>query len=216
MRATLLISIAALVFAAPISGYAIDTHSIKVESIRQSLVDKAQTVLSGAEEIDKELERYKWKSKATQQARIVVTNMLMSSAWRNLPSRDTRKHNDAVETLQRLVDEANRYLETGRKELLAFKEAEYQAWAKAHPEEARTLELQKALRAAQSAAFNAEMQAQEAKTAARQAGEEAEEAKQQAQDAQNQAQRAQRQSQDAGNRATRAEDALFRQGINSW
>lgn len=186
-----------------------DTYLAKVETVRQSFMDKARAVVSAADEIDLGLQRYDWKSKATDQARLIVTNMFKASAWRDLPSRDTKRYKDAVSALQRYIDEGNYHIQLGRKELAEFKEAEYQAWARAHPEEARALEIQKRLQAAENAAVNAQMQAGAAQSAARRAGQEAEQASQDAQ-------AAKRQAQESDRKAGRAEDSLRQHGIYSW
>jgi hypothetical protein len=198
-------------------------YSEKVAALEKSFMEKAKAIVSAADAIDVALQKFDWKSKATDQARMGVTNMLKASAWRDLPSRDTRRHSEAVAVLQRYIQEGNGHIERGRKELNGFKEAEFLAWAAAHPEEARALEINRRLEAAENAARNASYAAQQARQESEQASQkaqrasqDAQRASQDAQDAQQRAVRAQRQAQESDQKAGRAEDALQQHGIHSW
>ena len=142
-----LIAILGCWIALTLSTTAEDSHVAKIETLKQSFLEKASAVLTTADKIDLGLQRYGWKSKETVGARLVVTNMLKATAWRDLPSRDTQRHKDAFAALNTFLDQANQRLEAGQRELEVFKEAEYQAWAKAHPKEAVAIENQKRLEA---------------------------------------------------------------------
>ncbi|MEI6645285.1 MAG: hypothetical protein WCP12_04540 [bacterium] len=182
-----------------------DQHLLKTNALKEELRTKTTAILNSADEIDLGLQQYNYKSKATDQARLVVTNMFKASAWKDLQSRETKKNKEALVALNKLLDKARLHITTGQQELSTFKEAEYQAWAKAHPTEAKELEMKERLESAEAAAHNAQMQAQEAQAAANRARQDAETARIEAQEAQQSSLRAQRQMQEAVRKAKRSE-----------
>ncbi len=190
-----------------VQGYAAptnDTHLIKVERARKSLMNQASVLSSAADELDSELAKFQKQSENTVKVRTVITNMLANvAAWSELNARDTRRHDGAKKRLEGLLKEARGHLDSGKKELAALKKAEYEAWARANPEAAMQLELQKRIAAAESAA-------QTASIAAQMASREAEDAARTARNAQMQAQEAERKAKDTERRTN---DTLWRHGI---
>ncbi len=182
-----------------------DQHLLKINALREGFRTKTAAILNSADEIDLGLQQYSYKSKATVQARLVVTNMFKASAWKDLQSRETKKNKEALVALNKLLDKARLHITTGQQELSTFKEAEYQAWAKAHPTEAKELEMKERLEAAETAAHNAQLQANNAQDTANRAIQDANKARIEAEDAQQSSLRAQRQMQEAIRKAKRSE-----------
>lgn len=139
-----------------------DSHMARVASIKQSFIDRARDVLNSADNIDAGFSQYKGRYEAAKQegaiiinmlfkprdagisattkARVIITNMLIDKAWRDLPSRDTQRHRAAVAQLQSYIDNANHELSFLSQELVSFKKREHDVWALQHPEEAKRLE----------------------------------------------------------------------------
>lgn len=153
-----------------------DSHQVKTDALVRKYIQDAREVVNGADKIDLDLQRFGQKSKYAEQARLVARNMVYTAAWKDLRSRETRKNRSATIMIDRMFELANNHLVSGRKELAVLEEAEYAEWAKAHPEEAKSLDMQRRLQAAEEAAKNAALKAQAAEDAAKRASEEAIEA----------------------------------------
>ncbi|MBI2440894.1 MAG: hypothetical protein HYV35_05930 [Lentisphaerae bacterium] len=188
-----------------------DSHERRVWEMKQTCASKREAVVAEADSLDRSLTNFNFKSQSTIKARSTMDTMAKdTTAWRDLEARDTKRNASGVAKLKAYIQTAEQQLSQARQELAGFKEAEYQVWAREHPEEARSLELEKRIKSAQNAARDALYEAQEAKDAAsrsaseaKRASQEAAMARQEAQDAQRRAERADQEAQDAVRRERR-------------
>lgn len=178
-------------------AFAGDSHKAKVRKIEADLKAKREEILLAAVELDVSLQAHGIKSKDITVARGILDNMLKSGTWRDLSSRTTKKREAAKAFLEKYLFHANQSLAIARGQLALIKKAEYDAWARAHPEQAKLREIEKRVKAAQNAAMNAQWQAQDAQAAAERAERAAQEAQSQAAEAERRARNAQRRAQDA-------------------
>ncbi len=169
----------------------------KVQRIRDGLTKRQQDLLYEANNLDVELRAHGVQSPSIPAATNVLKKMLSdSAAWRDLASRSTRTHEYCKQRLGAYIQQASTILEDPRRQLTLIKNAEYEAWARAHPEAARINELQKRTIAAQAAAEDAQQQARDASDSANLANEEATKARTEAKEAVERAKRAQQDADD--------------------
>lgn len=185
------------------------SHDERVESAKAELIAKRDRLLQSLAELEVSLKAHGVESKDIDLARASLSEMMESRAWRDMASRTTKTREAARATLEQYLKTADEQLSAPRKQLALIKKAEFEAWARANPEAAKLLEIQRRTEAAESAAMNAQWQAQEAEAAAARAQADAQQAQWQAQEAERRARNAQQRSQ-------RAEDALWQHGIHSW
>ena len=208
MRAKSLITVCALLVSVTFA-LAAGSHEERVAKATADFTAQRDKALQSLAELEVSLKAHDIVSKDIAAARKTLDEMMESRAWRDLSSRSTKTHREARTTLDRHLKTARNQLAVPRQQLALIKKAEFEAWARANPEAAKLLEIQRRTEAAESAAMNAQWQAQQAEAAAAQAQADAQQAQWQAQEAENRARNAQQRSQ-------RAEDALWQHGINSW
>lgn len=151
------------------TAYGQDSHQMKTDAITRKYVQEARGVAEAANKIDLDLQKYGHKSKYTEQARLVARNLFHTAAWKDVTSRETKKHRAAVTAINQMIELANSHLSSGRQELASLEQAAYAEWAKTHPDEARLMDMQRRLEAAEEAAKIAATKAQEAEESAERA-----------------------------------------------
>jgi hypothetical protein len=192
------------------SAFAADSHKKRVAEQEANFKSRRDKLLQSIAKLDTSLQAHGVEAKEIALARATLNEMIKVTApWRDLKSRSTKTQHDGQANLDKYLMIANAQLAAPRHQLALIKKAEFEAWARANPEAAKLLEIQRRAEAAESAAMNAEMQAQKAIRGAAQAQRDAAEARQQAQEADYRARAAQQKS-------ARAEDALRQHGIHSW
>ena len=197
-----------LVLCASIS-FGLDTHEKKVEQVKDTLKNRQQKLIDESNLLAVELVEYKIQSPSFTMATNKLSLMNNDRAWRDLSSRETRTCEQAKSKLNDAMDWVKVQLGEARKPVEMIKKAEYEAWARAHPEAAKIKELERRVASAESSAYNAEQESQTARNEAAKAQMDANNAAMAAQEAQNDANRAQR-------KAANAEGALQSHGIHSW
>jgi hypothetical protein len=150
-----------------------DTHTLKVEALRESFTQRRHELLNEVEQIDAQLDAAGASSAATGVVRKMLDGMLRSRNWGDLASRATRTQTQAVTALENLLASAQRQLDPARNLLAAIKDAEFRKLAAAHPDQAFVLEVQSRLQLANAAAIHAQAQAEQARNQAAQAQREA-------------------------------------------
>jgi hypothetical protein len=188
---------------------AADSHEQRVAKVEADLRARRDRLIQSIAELDVSLQAHSIVSKEVVAARTNLNEMLKARAWRDLSSRSTKTHEGAKVALEKVLTTVEAQLTGPRQQLALIKKAECEAWARANPEAAKLLEIQRRAEAAEVAAMNAEMEAQNARSAAARAESEAQQAQWQAQEADRKARAAQQNS-------NRAEDALRQHGIHSW
>lgn len=147
-----------------------DTHRVRTDALVRKYVQDVREVVDSANKVDAELAKRGKKSANTEQARLVARNIGNTVAWKELPSRETRRQRTSISAIEQMLEMAKNHLARGQAELAAIEEAEYAEWAKAHPQEAQIEDMRRRMKAAEESA-------EAAKNEARKAAEEAEQAK---------------------------------------
>jgi len=111
--------------------------------------------------------------------------------------------------LDNYLKNANEQRHAPRPQLAIIKKAEFEAWARANPQAAKLLEIERRAAAAEAAASDAESAAGSAQAAAARAQADAQQAQQQAEEADRRARNAEQEAQ-------RSKNAQWRHGIHSW
>lgn len=195
MRATPLVMFCALLLSTALA-IAAGSHEQRVAKAKADLTAKRDRALQSLAELEVSLKAHGIVSKDIAAARKTLDEMMKQPrAWRDFASRATKTQRQARATLEQYLKTARDQLALPRQQLALIKKAEFEAWARANPEAAKLLELQRRVEAAECAAMNAQSQAQQAEAAAAQA---------------------QADAQNAQQRSQQAEDALRRHGIYSW
>lgn len=180
----------ALIFAfgaaAAFSANPVEDH---VNRMQDGLKAKRESLIQAIAELEVSLQAHGIVSKEVPEARATLDAMLKASAWRDLPSRTTKTRESARAALENYIATANKQLEAPRQQLLLIKKAEFEVWARANPEAARLLEIEKRAAKAESAAADAAYAARNAQAAALDAQEQAEDADRRARNAQDESQR---------------------------
>ncbi len=188
----------------------------EAEEARLRLRDKQSKLTTQVRQVDFQLKLYGF----CPESFVVATNMLAqaanSRAWKELYSGETKTHIKARTLLTDTMKTIEDNLHATTRIITQVKEIKYNEWAKTHPEEAREIEIDKRVSAAESMAANAQMQAQAAQNNAWNASRDAEQAKRDALDAQQRANTAQIQARNAQGRADDAENALRNRGFRTW
>jgi hypothetical protein len=185
------------------------SHEQHVEQVKADLIAKRERALQSLAEMEVSLKAHGLESKAVAAARNILDDMMQAAAWRDLASRTTKTREAARAALDQYLKTADAQIAAPRKQLALIKKAESEAWARANPEAAKLLEIQKRAEAAESAALNAQWQAQAAEAAAAEAQADAEQA-------QRRAKEAERRATDAEQRSHHAGDAFWQKGAQSW
>lgn len=192
------------------TGLAAGSHEERVAKLEADFKARRDMLLQSIAELDVSLQAHGVEAKGTALAKATLNEMSRAAAlWRDLKSRSTKTQQNAKASLEKYLRTANEQLAAPRQRFALIKKAEFEAWAQANPQAARLLEIQRRAEAAEAAARDAEMEARNARSAAARAESDA-------QDAQSEAQRADRRARAAQQRSDRAEDALWRNGIQSW
>ena len=181
-----------------------DSHGERVARAKAEFTAKREKTLRSIAELEVSLEAHGVVSKDVAAARETLDEMMKSRAWRDLASRTTKTQREARVTLEQFLKTAREQTAAPRQQLALIKKAEFEAWARANPEAAKLLEIQRRAEAAESAAMNAQWQAQEAEAAAARAQADAEQAQWQAQEAERRAREAERRARNAQQRSQQA------------
>ena len=208
MKTTPWIALLALLISATLA-FGAGSHDERVEKAKTDMMAKRDNALQSLAELEVSLKAHGVESKEIAAPRKTLGEMMKTRAWRDLASRTTKTREAAKATLEQYLKTTNEQLVLPRNQLALIKKAEFEAWARANPEAAKLLEIERRVEAAESAAMNAQSQAEQAESAAAQAQAAAQQAQWQAQEAERRARNAQQKSQ-------RAEDALWEHGIHSW
>jgi len=118
------------------------TENQTSETVKNRIISKADAILASANVLDNEIQRYGQKSKATDQARLIISNMYKSVTWLGLRlvSRDQLKNKEKEEVLTRkYLDDATAQITQGKNDLEAAKLVAYQTLAKTNPKAAAQL-----------------------------------------------------------------------------
>ena len=134
-----------------------DSYDVRLQSIGDELTRCRQGVLAAAIYVDAGLRAHGIQSPSISPATNALQKMMQdSAAWRDLASRSTRTQQQAETRLSHYIQEANASLNDARRQLALVKKAEYEAWARGHPEAAKIKELEERTRAAENAADDAQ------------------------------------------------------------
>ena len=111
----------------------------RLKSDQRKLTDSANTLAA-------ELTQYRINPPSFSLATNKIARLAQDRAWRDIYSRETKTHDKAEAQLKEAISETRRLLSVARESVDKFTNAEYLAWAKTHPEEARAREIQENLR----------------------------------------------------------------------
>lgn len=197
-------------------SFGADSHETRVANIVSGLNARRDSLIQSLDELEISFHAYNLPTQTISEARQHLAAMLNSKAWRDLNSRSTKTQKVAISVLDRFLHSAYEKYSDSRRELAIVKKAEFEVWARANPEAAKIIELQRRVQSAESTAFSAQQDANRAREAASSAQSEAQNAQWLAREAEKRSREASQRANDAERKSERAEDSLRSHGLHSW